>query len=40
MVIYQLNDDEFIRNLFKDFNVMDHQVYYSVCKTENGRKDF
>jgi DNA adenine methylase len=38
--LYTINDDEYIRELFKDFNVMDHKVFYSVCKTENGRQDF
>lgn len=38
--LYTINDDEYIRELFKDFNIMDHEVYYSVCKTENGRKEF
>ena len=26
--------------LFKYFNIITHDVYYSVCKTENGRQDF
>jgi DNA adenine methylase len=38
--LYTINDDEYIRELFKDFYIMDHKVYYSVCKTDNGRKDF
>lgn len=38
--LYTINDDPLIRELFKDFNIIDHQVYYSICKTENGRKDF
>lgn len=38
--LYTINDDEYIRELFKDFNIMTHDVYYSVCKTDNGRKDF
>lgn len=38
--LYTINDDEFIRELFRDFNIIDHQVYYSVCKTDNGRKEF
>jgi len=38
--LYTINDDEYIRELFKDFNIMDHKVYYSVCKTQNGRQDF
>lgn len=35
-----INDDEYIRELFKDFNIITQDVYYSVCKTENGRKSF
>jgi Site-specific DNA methylase len=35
-----INDDEYIRELFKDFNIMNHEVYYSVCKTDNGRQAF
>jgi len=35
-----INDDEYIRELFKDFNIITHDVYYSVCKTQNGRQDF
>lgn len=35
-----INDDEYIRQLFKDFNIITHEVYYSVCKTDNGRQDF
>ena len=38
--LYTINDDEYIRDLFKDFNIITHDVYYSVCKTDNGRKDF
>jgi DNA adenine methylase len=38
--LYTINDDEYIRELFKDFNIMTHDVYYSVCKTDNGRKEF
>ena len=38
--LYTINDDEYIRELFKDFNIMTHDVYYSVCKTQNGRQDF
>lgn len=38
--LYTINNDEYIKELFKDFNIMDHEVYYSVCKTENGRQDF
>lgn len=35
-----INDDEFIRGLFRQFNIIDHQVYYGICKTDNGRKKF
>jgi DNA adenine methylase len=35
-----INNDEYIKELYKDFNVMDHEVFYSVCKTENGRNNF
>ena len=38
--LYTINDDEYIRELFKDFNIMTHDVYYSVCKTQNGRQGF
>lgn len=38
--LYTINDDEYIRGLFKDFNIITHDVYYSVCKTQNGRQDF
>jgi len=35
-----INNDEYIKELFKDFNIIDHEVWYSVCKTDNGRADF
>jgi DNA adenine methylase len=35
-----INNDEYIKELFKDFNIMDHEVFYSVCKTDNGRVNF
>lgn len=38
--LYTINNDEYIKELFKDFNVINHEVYYSVCKTENGRQNF
>lgn len=38
--LYTINDDEYIRELFSDFNIMDHKVYYSVCKSDNGRQEF
>lgn len=38
--LYTINDDEYIRELFKDFNIITHDVYYSICKTQNGRQNF
>ena len=38
--LYTINDDEYIRELFDDFNIITHDVYYSVCKTQKGRQDF
>lgn len=38
--LYTINDDEFIRDLFKDFNIIDQEVYYSICKKDTGRKSF
>lgn len=38
--LYTINNDEYIKELFKDFNIIDHEVYYSICKTDNGRKGF
>lgn len=38
--LYTINDDEYIRELFKDFNILTHDVFYSVCKTQSGRQDF
>jgi DNA adenine methylase len=38
--LYTINNDEYIREIFKDFYIMNHDVYYSVCKSENGRQDF
>ena len=38
--LYTINDDPYIRELFKDFNIRTQDVYYSVSKTENGRHDF
>lgn len=35
-----INNDEYIKELFKDFNIMDHEVYYGICKTQNGRTNF
>ncbi|MTI85320.1 MAG: DNA adenine methylase [Firmicutes bacterium] len=38
--LYTINDDPFIRELFQDFNIMDHEVFYSACRTSNGRRKF
>ena len=38
--LYTINDDELIRDLFKDFNIIDHEVFYSACRTDNGRRKF
>jgi len=38
--LYTINDDKYIKELFKEFNIINHEVYYSVCKTQNGRQDF
>lgn len=35
-----INDDEYIKELFKNFNIISHDVYYSICKTQNGRQNF
>ena len=38
--LYTINDDDYIRELFKGFNIITHDVYYSVCKSQSGRQDF
>ncbi|WP_072728518.1 DNA adenine methylase [Paenibacillus sp. NAIST15-1] len=38
--LYTINNDEYIRDLFKEFNIINHEVYYSVCKTNSGRQEF
>lgn len=35
-----INDDEYIKELFKEFNIIDHNVYYGISKNNNGRKNF
>jgi len=35
-----INEDEYIRNLFNDFNIMTHEVFYSISKQEDARKDY
>lgn len=38
--LYTINNDEYIKELFKDFNIIDHEVYYGICKTDSGRQKF
>lgn len=38
--LYTINDDPFIRELFKDFNIITHDVYYSVSRNVDGRRNF
>lgn len=35
-----INDDTYIRELFKDFNIMTHDVFYSISKKDEARKDY
>lgn len=35
-----INDDEFMRDTFKDFNVDTYETYYSVCRRDSGRHQF
>lgn len=35
-----INNDNFIKNIFKDFYIINHEVYYGICKTDNGRRSF
>lgn len=35
-----INEDTYIRELFKDFNIITHEVYYGLSKTESGRRNF
>lgn len=35
-----INNDELIRELFKDFTIIDHSVFYSVSKKEDSRRKF
>lgn len=36
--LYTINNDDYIRELFKDFNIMEHDVFYSAAK--DGRKHY
>lgn len=38
--LMSINNDEFIRDLFKDFYIKEIDVLYSVSKNQNGRKKF
>ena len=38
--LYTINDDDYIKDLFKDFNFITHEVYYSVCGIDSGRRKF
>lgn len=38
--LYTINDDEYIRELFKDFYIQDHNVQYCVSRTDEGRREF
>lgn len=38
--LYTINDDEYIRELFKDFYIQDHNVQYSVSQFDEGRREF
>lgn len=35
-----INNDEYIYDLFKDFNIINNEVHYSVCKQSEGMKYF
>ncbi|MBU3146619.1 DNA adenine methylase [Clostridium sp. CF012] len=35
-----INDDKFIRELFKDFIIIEHKVAYSISKNSKGRREF
>lgn len=35
-----INDDEYIRELFKEFKIIDHDVYYGISKQDKGRVNF
>lgn len=39
-ILITINDDEYIRELFKDFYIMDNEAYYKVCKDVDGRGKF
>ena len=38
--LYTINDDDLIRELFEDFNIIEHDVFYSACRTSNGRRKY
>ncbi|UUV25976.1 MULTISPECIES: DNA adenine methylase [Lysinibacillus] len=35
-----INDDEYIKELFKGFNIVNHEVYYGISKQNAGRINF
>ncbi len=35
-----INDDDFIKDLFQEFNILDHSVFYSMSKKEKSRRQF
>lgn len=38
--LYTINNDEFFKELFKEYNFITQDVFYSVCKEEKGRKEY
>lgn len=38
--ILTCNDKPELRMLFRDFNIKDNEVYYSVCSNDKGRKNY
>lgn len=39
-ILITINDDDYIRDVFKDFYIMDNEAYYKVCKDVSGRGRF
>lgn len=35
-----INDDDYIREIFKNFYIMNHDVFYSISKQDEARKDY
>ena len=38
--MYTINDDPFIRDLFREYNIQNHEVFYSVSKSQAARKKY